>query len=182
MVEFLYAVIDKAGSEYLDLSKLISLTICEYPAVQEWGMKAIWMMSSPQEIDKHGLRYEKDKVDVAFHVHISYLIDWGKSITHSTDFKNYALQTLSNLCQRAYLRPYILYNDGLGCFLEALRNEYNLAGRRISAKALAGLVEGDEKLRVRIISTLSEEVKQTWVHEVDSVIGAYIRRILRCES
>lgn len=77
------------------------------------------------------------------------------------------------------MKPYILYNDGIGCFLEALRNEHNLAGRRIAAKALASLVEKDEKLRVRIISELSEEVKQTWIHEVDSVIGTYIRRILR---
>lgn len=35
LVEFLYAVIDKAGSDYIDLSKLVSLTLCEYPAVQE---------------------------------------------------------------------------------------------------------------------------------------------------
>ena len=106
LVEFLYAVIDKAGSDYLDLSKLVSLTLWEYPAVQEWGMKAICMMSTPEEIDKYGLRYEKDKIDVAFHIHIPYLIESGKSITHSTDYKNYALQTLANLWQRAYLKPY----------------------------------------------------------------------------
>lgn len=191
LVDFLYSVLDKAGTEYIDVSKLINLTLSEYPAVQEWGMKAICLMSAPQEIDKHGLRYEKDRIDVAFHVHISFLIEWGKSIRHSTDFKNYTLQTLANLCQRAYLKPYILYNDGIGWFLDALKNEYNLAGRRIAAKALSHLVEGkflagdcigDEKLRVRIITSLSEEVKQTWMHEVDSVIGTYIRRILRSET
>jgi len=63
-----------------------------------------------------------------------------------------------------------------------LKNEHNLAGRRIAAKALAQLVEGDEKLRVRIVTSLSEEVKQTWMHEVDSVIGVYIRRILRSDT
>jgi hypothetical protein len=145
-------------------------------------MKAICMMSAPQEVDKYGLRYEKDKIDVAFHIHISYLIDCAKSIMHSTDFKNYTLQTISNLCHREYLKPYILYNDGIGAFLEALRNEHNIAGRRIAAKALALLVEKDEKLRIRIISELSEEVKKTWIHEVDSVISTYIRRILRCED
>lgn len=35
LVEFLYAVIDKVGSDYIDVSKLINLTLCEYPAVQE---------------------------------------------------------------------------------------------------------------------------------------------------
>jgi len=72
------------------------------------------MMSLPEEIDKFGLRYEKDRIDVAFHVHISFIIECGKSTTHSTDFKNYALQTLANLCQRNYLKPYVLYNDGIG--------------------------------------------------------------------
>ena len=35
LVEFLYAVIDKAGSEHIDVSKLINLTLTEYPAIQE---------------------------------------------------------------------------------------------------------------------------------------------------
>lgn len=35
LVDFLYSVIDKAGSDNLDLPKLINLTLCEYPAVQE---------------------------------------------------------------------------------------------------------------------------------------------------
>jgi len=38
-------------------------------------MKAICMMSTPEEIDKYGLRYEKDRIDVAFHIQISYLIE-----------------------------------------------------------------------------------------------------------
>ena len=75
LVEFLYAVIDKVGSDNLDVAKLVNLTLTEYPAIQECGMKAICMMSTPHEVDKHGLRYEKDKIDVAFHIHISYLID-----------------------------------------------------------------------------------------------------------
>ena len=62
-------------------------------------MKAMCMMSEPAEIDRHGLRYEKDKIDIAFHTHIPYLIDCGKSITHANEFKNYALQTLCNLAK-----------------------------------------------------------------------------------
>lgn len=122
-------------------------------------------MSEPAEIDKYGLRYEKDKIDVAFHTHIPYLIDCAKSISHSYDFWNYAMQTLANLAKREYLKPYILYNEGISMFLDALKNENNIAGRRIAAKALANLTLKDEKLRIWIISELSEEVRKTWIHE-----------------
>ena len=56
-------------------------------------------------------------------------------------------------------------------FLEALKNENNIAGRRIAAKALANLTLKDEKLRIWIISELSEEVRKTWIHEQDSIIS-----------
>lgn len=99
-------------------------------------MKALCLMSEPAEIDKYGLRYEKDKIDVAFHTHIPYLVDCARSITHAFTFRNYAYQTLCNLTKREYLKPYILYNDGIAMFLDALKNENNIAGRRIAAKAL----------------------------------------------
>lgn len=110
-------------------------------------MKAICMMSEPANADMHAMRYEKDKLDIAFHTHIPYLIECGKSIKHSYEFKNYALQTLSNLSVREYLKPYILYNDGLGAFVEALRNENNVNGRRIAAKALVNITHTDSKGR-----------------------------------
>lgn len=83
LVAFLYAVIDKAGSDFLQVPTLVNLTLSEYPEVQECGMKAMCLMSEPAEIDKYGLRYEKDKIDVAFHTHIPYLLDCAKSISHS---------------------------------------------------------------------------------------------------
>lgn len=86
LVAFLYAVIDKAGSDYLQVPTLVNLTLSEYPEVQECGMKAMCLMSEPAEIDKYGLRYEKDKIDVAFHTHIPYLLDCAKSISHSYQF------------------------------------------------------------------------------------------------
>ena len=91
LVEFLYALVDKAGSDLLDVPSLVNLTLSEFPAIQECGMKAMCLMSEPAEIDKFGLRYEKDKIDVAFHTHIPYLIDCAKSLRHANDFKNYAL-------------------------------------------------------------------------------------------
>ena len=138
-------------------------------------MKALCLISEPAEIDKYGLWYEKDKIDVAFHTHIPYLLDCAKSISHAFEFRNYALQTLSNLAKREYLKPYILYNEGISVFLDALRNENNIAGWWISAKALANLTLKDEKLWIRIISELSEEVRKTWIHEQDSIISQYIR-------
>ena len=73
---------------------MINLTLCEYPDIQECGMKALCLISEPASIDRYGLRYEKDKIDVAFHVHIPYILDCAKSITHSFAFKNFALQAL----------------------------------------------------------------------------------------
>lgn len=84
------------------------------------------------------------------------------------------MQTLANLAKREYLKPYIIYNEGISMFLHALKDENNIAGRRISAKALANLTLKDEKLRIRIIADLSEEVRKTWIHEQDSIISQYI--------
>lgn len=77
----------------------------------------------------------------------------------------------------------------LGDFWMRLRMSITLQAEGSLRKHLHNLLKvilrvifiGDEKLRVRIVSTLSEEVKQTWMHEVDSVIGTYIRRILRSD-
>jgi len=39
------------------------------------------------------------------------------------------LQVLANLAEREYLRPHILYNEGLKIFVEALRDYDNLQAR-----------------------------------------------------
>ena len=84
-----------------------------------------------------------DKLDIRFHTHIPYLLECARTSEVTKAFKNYALQTLANLAQRAYLRPYILYNEGLRVFVDALRDYDNLVGRRIAGRAIVNATKSD---------------------------------------
>ena len=55
--------------------------MCEYTSFQEIGMGAICKVS--HATNHHAYQKEKDKIDIAFHVHIPYLIDCAKSLTKS---------------------------------------------------------------------------------------------------
>ena len=69
-------------------------------------------------------------------MHIPYFLASAQSARDSIEFKNFALQTLANLAKREQMRPYILYNEGLKVFVDKLRDETNMTGRRIAAEAL----------------------------------------------
>ena len=97
-------------------------------------------------------------MDKAFQPHIPYFIDCANSPTHNHEFRNLCLQILSNLALRKHLQNEIAQNPGLNCFLNALRDERNVAGRRIAAKALAHVCNSDEELRIGLISELADEV------------------------
>ena len=51
------------------------------------------------------------------------------------------------------------YNDGIMAFINALRDSHNPEGRRMAAKGLQNLTEKDNKLRLRVLSELSEEIR-----------------------
>ena len=50
------------------------------------------------------------------------------------------------------MRPYILYNEGLKVFIDKLRDESNMTGRRIAAEALNDVCSSDDFLRLKIAS------------------------------
>lgn len=52
------------------------------------------------------------------------------------------------------MRSYILYNEGLNCFVHKLRDLSNMTGRRIAGEALHNIAEKDEFLRARITEEL----------------------------
>jgi len=97
-------------------------------------MKAIMIKSEVLTLEAN--EKAKESADIEFHIHIPFLVDCAKSIRHSVAFKNYALQTLANCAWRDYLRPHILYHDGIQTFIDGLKDLHNVQGNRICAKAL----------------------------------------------
>jgi hypothetical protein len=115
------------GQKYLEIQKLINYTMCEHDLIKEASMKALCNISERKE------RYE---ITNKFQMHIPYLIECANSTKDSLDFTNMALQTLANLARKEQLRAFILYNEGLNCFVHKMRDLTNMTGRRIAAEAL----------------------------------------------
>lgn len=124
-------------------------------------------------------RVEKYEVTSKFQMHIPYLIDCASSTKDSLEFTNFALQTLANLAKKEALRPYILYNEGLQCFVHKLRDMSNMSGRRIAGEALHYIADKDDFLRTRITEELKEELKRSWRSEIDPVANLFTKGILR---
>jgi hypothetical protein len=57
-------------------------------------MKALMVKSDV--FNSAGDQHAKEKMDIEFHIHMPFLVDQAKSVRHSVQYKNYALQCLSN--------------------------------------------------------------------------------------
>ncbi len=121
---------------------------------------------------------EKEGADIEFHLHIPFLVDCAKSIRHSVQFKNYALQTVANCATREYLKGHIIYHGGVDAFIEGLKDVHNLMGNRICAKALVSMCENDSQLKTRVVAEIGNEVKMAALNEHDQVVSSYIRALL----
>lgn len=60
-----------------------------------------------------GHSQEQQATDIEFHLHIPFIVDCAKSVRHSVEFKNYALQALANCSTRDYLKGHIMYHNGV---------------------------------------------------------------------
>lgn len=56
------------------------------------------------------------------------------------------------------MRPYILYQEGIKMFVDALRDNENLVGRRIAGRALVNATRSDDTLRIKLIKELRGEI------------------------
>ena len=121
----------------------------------------------------------KDKIDINFHTYVPYLLESSRGSSISKPFKNYSLQVLANLAEREYLRPHILYHDGIKVFIEAIRDYENLVGRRIAGRAIVNVTKHDDELRIKLIDELKGEVTLTWLKDIDPVVAHHIRKLLK---
>ncbi len=144
--------------------------MCEHDLIKEASMKALCNISERKE------RYE---ITNKFQMHIPYLIECANSTKDSLDFTNMALQTLANLARKEQLRAFILYNEGLNCFVHKMRDLTNMTGRRIAAEALQNVAEKDEFLRARITEEIKDEMKRSWRVEVDPIVNLFTKGILK---
>lgn len=126
------------GRYRIDVSTVISIILSPYSRLHDFAIKALAIMSDPSISDN--LNYE-----IQFENHMKLLIELTLSKNKSFDFKNIALKTLANLSLRDTLRPQILYNKGLETLIYHLRNETNLEGQRLAAKALLNLSTSSRK-------------------------------------
>ena len=82
-------------------------------------------------------------MDIEFHLHIPFLVDCAKSIRHSVQFKNYALQTIAHCAMRDYLKGHLIYHGAVESFIDGLKDLHNVMGNRICAKALVSMTVND---------------------------------------
>ncbi len=131
------------GRYRVDVSTVVSIIMSPYTRLHDFAIKALSIMSDPSISDS--INYE-----IQFENHMKLLIELTLSKNKSVDFKNIALKTLANLSLKENLKPQILYNKGLETLLFHLRNEANLDGQRLAAKALLNLSTSSRKRIVQI--------------------------------
>lgn len=83
------------------------------------------------------------------------------------------------MSNREYLKSYIIFNKGLELLLGYLKDTSNLNGMRIATKALTSLAQGDSEMKVKLMTTLKSEIKDTWDGVQDPVIAAYLKKMLK---
>lgn len=127
------------GKYRVEIPILISIILSPYAKLHEFAMKAISVLSDPNYPD-HIL------YDNQFENHIKLLIELTLSKKKSYEFRNLALQALSNLSLKDTLKSTIMFNKGLEGLLYHFRNSENVEGQRIAAKALLNLSSGNSKL------------------------------------
>lgn len=126
------------GKYRVDITTIISIILSPYTKLHDFAIKALSIMSDPNVHDN--MNY-----DIQFENHIKMLIDLTLSKKKSYEFRNLALQTLANVALKDNLKPQILYNRGLETLLYHLRNDENLDGQRLAAKALLNLSSNSRK-------------------------------------
>jgi hypothetical protein len=55
-----------------------------------------------------------------------------------------------------------MLNKGLDCLIHAMKDTSNLNGMRIATKGIVNLAKGDSEMKVRLMTTLRQEIKDTW--------------------
>ena len=89
------------------------------------------------------------------------------------------MQILANLSINEYLCPELLHHRGVETLLYHLREEANVEGQRLSAKALLNIGSKSRANKLRIIPELSYEIKSMHKGELDSVVRGYIATLLQ---
>mmetsp|Transcript_13540 Transcript_13540/g.13277 ORF Transcript_13540/g.13277 Transcript_13540/m.13277 type:complete len:166 (+) Transcript_13540:1738-2235(+) len=158
VTDLLYKMLSQV-QDIVDIPALINLTLSPFQEIRNAGIKCICEISDNADLEGHSKR--RDRVDVTFHIHIPYLIQSCTSKNPEV-FRNYALQIIANLAQRDFLKSFIVLNKGLDCLIEAMKNTSNLNGMRIAAKGIVNLAKGDPEMKVKLMSTLKREIKDTW--------------------
>jgi len=126
------------GKYRVDISTIISIILSPYSKLHDFAIKALSIMSDPNI-------HENMSYDIQFENHVKLLVDLTLSKKKSYEFRNLALQTLANVALKDNLKPQILYNRGLETLLYHLRNDENLDGQRLAAKALLNLSSNSSK-------------------------------------
>eukprot|EP00347_Sterkiella_histriomuscorum_P015139 403358172 len=159
--------------DYIDIPLLVNLTLFPNQEIKNAGIKTICEISDPADLEGNIKKHSQDRIDVTFHIHIPYLIQICQNKNSPQVFRNYALQTLANLTNREYLKSYITFNKGLELFVDYIKDTENMNGMRISTKALTIMAKGDSEMKVKLMSTLRKEIKDTWDGVQDPVFRSF---------
>mmetsp|Transcript_20330 Transcript_20330/g.37956 ORF Transcript_20330/g.37956 Transcript_20330/m.37956 type:complete len:663 (+) Transcript_20330:3853-5841(+) len=162
----------KQGKSACDVPSLISVALSTIARINELGMSILAEVAEPSN---------RDIPDTQFENHLPFIINACRSAAGSKDYQNIATKCLGSLCLREYLRPLIIYSGGLELLIGMVRNESNLEGQRLAAKALVNLTATKQDARLRVLAELSNEIKRLYRNDIDSIVGAYLQTLIAGE-
>lgn len=171
ILDLLEAVLKK-GKSAIDIPSLISVALTPVQRINELGMSILADVAEPSH---------REIPDTQFENQLPFIINACRSAAGSKEYQNTATKCLASLAMREYLRPLIIYSGGMELLIGIVRNESNLEGQRLAAKALVNLTATKQDARLRAVAELSNEIKRLYRNEIDSIVGAYLQTLIAGE-
>jgi hypothetical protein len=115
-----------------------------------------------------------------FETHLKSLMECLKRPKEHTEFLVHLLSAFSNLCVSDYLRPQIIYLEGIHLLLRFLRSaDLAVELQRISMRGLFNIATKSKELKVKVLSELGYEIEKMTIGDLDSVVKGYVITLIR---
>ncbi len=115
-----------------------------------------------------------------FETHLKNLMENLKRPRENSEFLTNLLSAYSNLCVSDFLRPQIIYLEGINLLLRYLRSsDISVELQRTSMRGLFNIATKSKDLKIRVLSELGYEMDKMSSGELDSVVKGYILTLIR---
>lgn len=115
-----------------------------------------------------------------FETFLKNLMENLKRPKEKPEFLTNLLSAFSNLCVSDFLRPQIIYLEGVNLLLRYLRSsDISIELQRTAMRGLFNIATKSKELKIKVLSELGYEIDKMSAGDLDSVIKGYLLTLIR---